>query len=49
MRIAAGEDAENFPADDGKGKAAQSLEPRAGRARAAKLSSREEAYRVSCG
>jgi hypothetical protein len=38
MRIATGEETENFPADDGKDKAAQSLGQRGGKARAAALS-----------
>ena len=38
MRIATGEEQEDFPADDGKDKAAQSLGQRGGRARAAVLS-----------
>jgi hypothetical protein len=38
MRIATGEEAEDFPADDGKDKAAQSLGRRGGRARAESLS-----------
>ena len=38
MRIATGEEQEDFPADDGKDKAAQSLGQRGGRARAAALS-----------
>jgi hypothetical protein len=37
MRIATGEEAEDFPADDGKDKAAQSLGQRGGRARAKSL------------
>jgi hypothetical protein len=37
MRIATGEEAEGFPADDGKDKAAQSLGQRGGRARAKSL------------
>ena len=37
-RVATGEEPENFPADDGKDKAAQSLGQRGGRARAATLS-----------
>jgi hypothetical protein len=37
-RIATGEEEENFPADDGKDKAAQSLGQRGGKARAAALS-----------
>ena len=38
MRIATGEEEEDFPADDGKDKAAQSLGQRGGKARAAALS-----------
>jgi len=38
MRIATGEEPEDFPADDGKDKAAQSLGRRGGKARAAVLS-----------
>jgi len=38
MRIATGEEAEDFPADDGKDKAAQSLGRRGGKARAEALS-----------
>jgi hypothetical protein len=38
MRIATGEEQEDFPADDGKDKAAQSLGQRGGNARAAALS-----------
>jgi hypothetical protein len=38
MRIATGEEQEDFPADDGKDKAAQSLGQRGGKARAAALS-----------
>jgi hypothetical protein len=38
MRIATGEEPEDFGADDGKDKAAQSLGQRGGRARAAALS-----------
>ena len=38
MRIATGEEQEDFPADDGKDKAAQSLGRRGGRARAVALS-----------
>jgi hypothetical protein len=38
MRIATGEGTEDFPADDGKDKAAQSLGRRGGKARAATLS-----------
>jgi hypothetical protein len=34
VRIATGEEAEDFPADDGKDKAAQALGQRGGRARA---------------
>jgi hypothetical protein len=37
MRIATGEEQEDFPADDGKDKAAQSLGRRGGKARAAAL------------
>jgi hypothetical protein len=37
MRIATGEVAQDFPADDGKDKAAQSLGQRGGRARAKSL------------
>jgi hypothetical protein len=37
MRIATGEEVENFPADDGKDKAAQSLGRRGGKARAKAL------------
>jgi hypothetical protein len=37
MRMATGEETENFPADDGKDKAAQSLGQRGGRARAKAL------------
>ncbi|KAB2920539.1 MAG: RNA-binding protein [Hyphomicrobiaceae bacterium] len=40
MRIATGEEQEDFPADDGKDKAAQSLGQRGGRARAKALSPR---------
>jgi hypothetical protein len=41
MRIATGEQAEDFPADDdGKDKAAQSLGKRGGKARAAALSAK---------
>jgi hypothetical protein len=40
MRIAIGEEAEDFPAYDGKDKAAQSLGQRGGRARARKLTAR---------
>ena len=38
MRVATGEEQEDFPADDGKDKAAQSLGRRGGKARAAALS-----------
>jgi hypothetical protein len=38
MRIVKGEEAEDFPADDGKDKAAQSLGQRGGKARAKALS-----------
>jgi hypothetical protein len=38
MRIATGEEQKDFPADDGKDKAAQSLGRRGGNARAAVLS-----------
>jgi len=38
MRIATGEEKEDFPADDGKDKAAQSLGRRGGKARAKALS-----------
>ena len=37
MRIAAGEEQDGFPADDGKDKAAQSLGQRGGKARAKSL------------
>ena len=40
MRIATGEEQGDFPADDGKDKAAQSLGQRGGRARAKALSAR---------
>ena len=40
MRIATGEEQEDFPADDGKDKAAQSLGQRGGRARAEALSAK---------
>jgi len=40
MRIATGEGQGDFPADDGKDKAAQSLGQRGGRARAKALSAR---------
>jgi hypothetical protein len=43
MRIATGEEAEDFGADDGKDKAAQSLGRRGGEARARNLSSRRKA------
>jgi hypothetical protein len=43
MRIATGEETEDFPADDGKDKAAQSLGRRGGKARAASLSSKRRA------
>ena len=42
MRIATGEELEDFPADDGKDKAAQSLGRRGGRARADALSSKRK-------
>jgi hypothetical protein len=38
MKIATGEEPEDFPADDGKDKAAQSLGQRGGKARAKALS-----------
>jgi hypothetical protein len=38
MRVATGEEQEDFPADDGKDKAAQSLGRRGGKARAQALS-----------
>ena len=38
MRIATGEEEDDFPADDGKDKAAQSLGQRGGKARAKALS-----------
>jgi hypothetical protein len=41
MRIATGEEQEDFPADDGKDKAAQSLGQRGGRARARSLSAKK--------
>lgn len=41
MRIATGEEQEDFPANDGKDKAAQSLGRRGGKARAAALSKRQ--------
>jgi hypothetical protein len=40
MRIARGGEPEDFPADDGKDKAAQSLGRRGGKARAAALSAK---------
>ena len=40
VRIAAGGEQEDFPADDGKDKAAQSLGRRGGKARAAALSAK---------
>jgi hypothetical protein len=40
MKIATGEEPEDFPADDGKDKAAQSLGRRGGRARAESLTSK---------
>ena len=40
-RIATGEETENFPADDGKDKAAQSLGRRGGKARAEALSKKQ--------
>jgi hypothetical protein len=40
MKIATGEEPEDYGADDGKNKAAQSLGRRGGKARAAKLSAR---------
>jgi hypothetical protein len=40
MRIATGEELEDFPANDGKDKAAQSLGQRGGKARARVLSSK---------
>ena len=43
MRIAAGGEQEDFPADDGKDKAAQSLGRRGGKARAAALSAKRRA------
>jgi hypothetical protein len=39
MRIATGEEQDDFPADDGKDKAAQSLGQRGGKARAKSLTS----------
>jgi len=41
MRIATGEEQEDFPADDGKDKAAQSLGQRGGKARAAALTKKQ--------
>ena len=41
MRIATGEEPEDFPADDGKDKAAQSLGQRGGRARANALTPKQ--------
>ena len=41
MRIATGEEQEDFPADDGKDKAAQSLGQRGGNARAKALSAKQ--------
>jgi hypothetical protein len=41
VKVATGEEAEGFPADDGKDKAAQSLGQRGGRARAKALSAKE--------
>ncbi len=41
-RIATGEEAEDFPADDGKDKAAQSLGQRGGKARAKSLSNKRK-------
>ena len=43
MRIAAGEVQEDFPVDDGKDKAAQSLGQRGGKARAKALSAKQRA------
>jgi hypothetical protein len=43
MRIATGEEQEDFPANDGKDKAAQSLGQRGGKARAAALSKKQRA------
>jgi hypothetical protein len=43
MRIATGEEQEDFPADDGKDKAAQSLGQRGGKARAKALSPKRKA------
>ena len=41
MRIATGEEQDDFPADDGKDKAAQSLGQRGGKARAKALSAKQ--------
>ena len=43
MRIATGEEQEDFPADDGKDKAAQSLGQRGGKARAKALTPKRRA------
>jgi hypothetical protein len=43
MKIATGEEPEDYGADDGKDKAAQSLGQRGGKARAAALSKKERA------
>jgi hypothetical protein len=43
MRIATGEEQEDYGADDGKDKAAQSLGQRGGKARAKSLSSKRKA------
>jgi hypothetical protein len=43
MRIATGEESDDFPTDDGKDKAAQSLGQRGGRARAKSLSPKRKA------
>ena len=43
MRIATGEEQEDFPTDDGKDKAAQSLGQRGGKARAKALSPKRRA------
>lgn len=43
MKIATGEEQEDFGADDGKDKAAQSLGQRGGKARAAALSKKQRA------
>ena len=43
MRIATGEVQEDFPVDDGKDKAAQSLGQRGGKARAKALSAKQRA------